>query len=124
MFVPDDYNRVGLCKVLFVPLLGVNKPPFLRYSILTLTMDIFEIPAWHNACHNPAKKVLPVVFEILSLMLTKNLHFFASCLKYSHSFISRYFVWLFNLFPRRFHSTLADTALDVIFSTMKCTPVT
>ena len=95
--------------------LGVDKLSFLCYSILTLTMDVFVIPAWHNVCQNPAKKVLLVTSEILSLMLAENLHFFTSCLKYSHNFISRYFVWLFNLFPRGFLSTLADAALDAIF---------
>ena len=107
--------------------LGVDKLPFLRYSILTLTMDVLEIPAWRNVCQNPAKNALhtiPVAFEILSVMLTEILHFFTSCLKYSHSFISRYFVWLFNFFPRGFRSTLADGALDAIFSTIKCASVT
>ena len=95
--------------------LGVDKPPFLRRSILTLTMDVLETPVWRNVCQNPAKKAIhtiPVAFEILSMMLIEILHFFASCLQYSHSFISRYFVWLFNFFPRGFHSALADSALD------------
>ena len=107
--------------------LGVDKPPFLQCSILTLTMDVLEIPAWRNVCQNPAKKALhtiPVAFEILSVMLIEILHFFASCLKYYHSFISRYFVWLFNFFPRGFRSALADGALDAIFSTIKCASVT
>ena len=63
--------------------LGIDKPPFLRCSILTLTMDVLEIPAWRNVCQNPAKKALhtiPVAFEILSVMLIEILHFFASCL--------------------------------------------
>ena len=107
--------------------LGIDKPPFLWCSILTLTMDVLEIPAWRNVCHNPAKKALhtiPVAFEILSVMPIEILHFFTSCLKYSHSFISRYFVWLFNFFPRGFHSALADGALDATFSTIKCAPIT
>ena len=114
-------------KCFLYSFLGVDKPPFLRRSILTLTMDVLKTPEWHNVCHNPAKKALhtiPVAFEILSLMLIEILHFFASCLKYSHSFISRYFVWLFNFFPRGFRSALADGALDAIFSTIKCAPVT
>ena len=107
--------------------LCLDKPPFLLCSIVTLTMDVLEIPAWHNVCQNPVKKALhtiPVAFQILSVMLIKILHFFASCLKYSHSFISRYFVWLLNFFPRGFRSALADSALDTIFSTIKCAPVT
>ena len=111
-------------KCILYLFLGVNKPPFLQCSIL---MDVLEIPASRNVCQNPAKKALhtiPVAFEILSVMLIEILHFFASCLKYSHSFLSRYFVWLFNFFPRGFRSTLADGALDAIFSTIKCAPVT
>ena len=108
--------------------LGVDKPPFLRCSIVTLTMDdVLEIPAWCNVCQNPPKKALhtiPVAFQILSVMLIEILHFFASCLKYSHSFISRYFIWLLNFFPRGFRSALADSTLDAIFSTIKCAPVT
>ena len=111
-------------KCILYLFLGINKSPFLRCSIL---IDVLEIPAWRNVCQNPAKKALhtiPVAFEILSVMLIEILHFFASCLKYSHSFISRYFVWLFNFFPRGVRSTLADGALDVIFTTIKCAPVT
>ena len=111
-------------KCILYLFLGVNKPPFLRCSIL---MDVLEIPAWCNVSQKPAKKALrtiPVDFEILSVMLIEILHFFASCLKYSHSFISRYFVWLFNLFPRGFRSALADGTLDAIFSTIHCAPVT
>ena len=104
--------------------LSIEKPPFFRYSILTLTMDVLKSLHGRNVCQNPAKKVLPVAFKILSLMLTENVYFFASCLKYSYSFISRYFVWLFNLFPSAFRSALADAALDAIFSTIYCTPVT
>ena len=58
--------------------LDVEKLPFLRYSILTLKMDVFEILVWCNVCQNPTKKVSPLAFEILSLMLTKTLDFFAS----------------------------------------------
>ena len=107
--------------------LGVDKPPFLRCSILTLTMNVLEIPAWRTVCQKPAKKALhtiSVTFQILSMMLIEILHFFASCLKYSHSFISRYFIWLFNFFPRGVRSAFTDGALDAIFSTIKCAPVT
>ena len=92
--------------------LVVDKPPFLQCSIVTLTMgvtmDVLEIPAWHNVYQNPAKKALhtiPVAFEILSVMLIEILHFFASCLQYSHSFISRYFVWGFAVHSLTMHWT-------------------
>ena len=107
--------------------LGIDKLPFLQCSIVTLTVDVLEIPAWRNVYQNRAKKALhtiPVAFEILSVMLIQILHFFASCLQYSHSLISRYFVWLLNFFSREFRSALADDALDAIFSTIKCAPVT
>ena len=36
--------------------LGIDKPPFLQCSIVTLTMDVLEIPAWHNVSQNPSKE--------------------------------------------------------------------
>ena len=101
------YRSIQLSRLVqsaFCTFTGIDKLPFLWYSILTLTVDIFEIPLWHNVCQNPAKKVLLVTSEILSLMLADKLHFFVPCLRYSHGFISRCFVWLFNLFPREFNS--------------------
>ena len=65
-----------------------------------------------------------VAFEILSLMLMESFDYIGSCLKNSQSFMSRYFVYLFNLFLRVLCSALADAALDAIFSTIKFRPVT